>query len=168
MFRRLNTTALIVAQTKFEAIISKDVAIWGDRFHVKTHASRQILDLGHYNFLPVAPTVMILVFLKSQCRELSKNVYCYSSLSYTSRLMILSSETCWDSPNLSDHPPSPQPLKLSPLAFTFSPYRQKALSHRMNIEIMEITIRVKQDVRRQRVFKFWLKSHVAVNYIQLY
>ena len=60
---RLNSTALVIPQTKFEAIISKDVG--GDRFQVKTHASRQILDLGRYNFLPVAPMVMNVVFLKS-------------------------------------------------------------------------------------------------------
>ena len=46
--RRLNSTPLIISQTKFEAIISKDVG--EDRFQVKTHASRQILDVGHYNF----------------------------------------------------------------------------------------------------------------------
>ena len=40
--RRLNSTALIIPQTKFEAIISRDVG--GDRFQVKTRASRQILD----------------------------------------------------------------------------------------------------------------------------
>ena len=40
--RRLNSTALIIPQTKFEATISKDVG--GDRFQVKTHASQQILD----------------------------------------------------------------------------------------------------------------------------
>ena len=67
---RLNSTSLIIPQTKFEAIISNDVG--GDRFQVKIHALRQILDLRRYNFLPVAPMVMILVFLKSQCRELSK------------------------------------------------------------------------------------------------
>ena len=47
---------------------------------MKTHASQQILALGRYNFLPVAPMVMILVFLKSQYRELSKNVYFYPIL----------------------------------------------------------------------------------------
>ena len=57
--RRLNSTGLIIPQTKSEAIISKDVG--GDRFQVKTHASRQIQDLGCYNFLPVAPMVTILV-----------------------------------------------------------------------------------------------------------
>ena len=36
---------------------------------MKTHASRQILDSGRYNFLPVAPMVTILVFLKSQCKR---------------------------------------------------------------------------------------------------
>ena len=81
--RKLNSTALIIPQTKFEAIISKDVG--GNRFqvHVKTHVSRQILDLGRYNFLPAAPMVMILVFLKSQCRELSKHVYFYPILTYS-------------------------------------------------------------------------------------
>ena len=64
--------------TVFDATISKDVG--GDRFQVKTHASQQILDSGHHNFLPVAPMVMILVFLKSQRRQLSKNVYFYSIL----------------------------------------------------------------------------------------
>ena len=76
--------------------MSKDVG--GDRFQVKTHASRQILDFGHYNFLPVAPVVMILVFLKSQCRKLSKNVYFYPILTYSFRVMILSSKTCRDTP----------------------------------------------------------------------
>ena len=37
----------------------------GDRFQAKRDASRQILGLGRYNFLPVAPMVMILVFLES-------------------------------------------------------------------------------------------------------
>ena len=56
-----NSTALILPQTKFQAIILKDVG--GDRFQAKkTHASRQILDLGCYNFLPVALVGMILVF----------------------------------------------------------------------------------------------------------
>ena len=68
----MNSTALFIPQTKFEAIISKDEG--GDRFQVKTHKSQQILDLGRYNFLPVAPMVMILVFLKTQCRELSKSI----------------------------------------------------------------------------------------------
>ena len=68
-------------QTKSEDIISKYVG--GDRFQVKTHASRQILDLGRNNFIPVAPMVMILVFLKSQCRELSKNVDFYAILTYS-------------------------------------------------------------------------------------
>ena len=58
--------------TKFEAIISKGVG--GDRFQVKTHEMQQILYLGRSNFLPVAPIVIIMVFLKKQCRELSKNV----------------------------------------------------------------------------------------------
>ena len=71
---------------------------------MKTHASRQILDLGHYNFLPVAPIVMILVLLRSQCRELSKNVYFYPILTYSFRVMMLSSKTCRDTPNLSDPP----------------------------------------------------------------
>ena len=31
--------------------------------------------IGHYNFLIVAPMVIILVFLKSQCREVFKSVY---------------------------------------------------------------------------------------------
>ena len=35
--RRLNSTALIIPQTKFEGIISRDVG--GDRFQVKTHVS---------------------------------------------------------------------------------------------------------------------------------
>ena len=35
--RRLDYTALIIPNTKFEAIISEDVG--GDRFQVKTHAS---------------------------------------------------------------------------------------------------------------------------------
>ena len=65
-----NSTAGIIPQTKFEAIVSKD-------------ASRQILDLGRYSFLPVAPMAMILVFLKSQCRDLSKNVYFYPLLTYS-------------------------------------------------------------------------------------
>ena len=76
-----NYTALVIPQTKFEAIISKDVG--GDRFQGKTHESRQILDLGCYNFLPVAPMAMILVFLKSQCRELSKNADFYPLLDYS-------------------------------------------------------------------------------------
>ena len=94
MSRRLNSTALIIPQTKFEAIISKDVG--EDKFQVKTHASLQILDSRRYNFLPVAPMVMILVFLKSQCRERSKNVYFYPILTYIFRVMILSSEMCHD------------------------------------------------------------------------
>ena len=68
-----NSAALIIPHTKFEAITSKDVG--GDRFQRKTHASQQILNLGRNDFLPVAPMVMVLVFLKSQCRELSKSVY---------------------------------------------------------------------------------------------
>ena len=76
----------------------------GDRFQVKTHASQQILDLGRYNFLPVAPMVMILVFLKSEYRELYKNVYFYPILTYSFRVMILSSKTCHDTPNLSEPP----------------------------------------------------------------
>ena len=68
---------------------------------MKTHASQQILDLGRYNFLPVAPMVMILVFFKSQCRELSKTVYFYPILTYSFQVMILSSKTCRDTPNLS-------------------------------------------------------------------
>ena len=67
--------------------MSKDEG--GDRFQVKTHALRQILDLGSYNFLPVAPTVMSLVFLKSQCRELSKNVCFYPILTYSFRVMSM-------------------------------------------------------------------------------
>ena len=94
-------------QTKFEAIISKDVE--RDKFQVKTRVSLQILDQGLYNFLPVVPMVMILVFLKIQCRELSKNVYFYPILTYSFRVMILSSKMCHNTPNLS-HPPSPPPL----------------------------------------------------------
>ena len=71
---------------------------------MKTQASRQILDLDRYNFLLVAPMVMILVFLKTQCRELSKNVYFYFTLAYSLRVMILSSKTCHDTPNLSEPP----------------------------------------------------------------
>ena len=56
-----------ILQTKFEAIIKNDVG--GDRFQVKIYASQQIQDSGHYNFLPVAPMVIILVFLEGQCRE---------------------------------------------------------------------------------------------------
>ena len=78
-----------------------------DRFQVKTHGLQQILDLGRYNFLPVAPMVMILVFLKSQCRELSKNVYFYPILTYSFRVMILSSKMCRNTPNLSEPPPPP-------------------------------------------------------------
>ena len=70
-----NSTALIIPHTKFETIISKDVG--GGRFQAKAHALPQILDLSPYNFLLVAPMVMILVFLKRQYRELSKNVYFY-------------------------------------------------------------------------------------------
>ena len=58
-----NSTALIIPQTKFNAIISKDVE--GDRFEARTHASRKILDLGHYNLLSLASMVMILIFLES-------------------------------------------------------------------------------------------------------
>ena len=76
----------------------------GDRFQVKTHASRRILDLGRYKFLPVAPMVMILVFLKSQCRELSKTVHFYPIVAYSFRVMILSSKTCCDTANLSEPP----------------------------------------------------------------
>ena len=81
-----NSTALITPQTKFEAIIQK---MWEERFEAKTNTSRQILDLGQYNFLPLAPIVMILVFLESQCREISKNVafqkctYFYPLLTYS-------------------------------------------------------------------------------------
>ena len=78
---RSNSTVLIVSQTRFEAIISNIVG--GDRFEAKTHASRQILDLGHYNFLPVAPMVMMLVFFESQCKKLSKNVSFYPLLIYS-------------------------------------------------------------------------------------
>ena len=56
-----NSTALIIPQTKFEAITSRDVG--GDRFQAKTHASQQILDLIRYNSLPVAPMVMIVVLI---------------------------------------------------------------------------------------------------------
>ena len=55
-----NSTALIIPQTKFEPIISEDVA--GDRFQAKTHVSWHILDLSHYNFLPVAP-----IYVKHLC-----------------------------------------------------------------------------------------------------
>ena len=48
--------------------------------------------------------VMSLVFLKSQCTELSKNVYFYPILTYSFRVMILSSKTCRDTPNLSETP----------------------------------------------------------------
>ena len=110
MSRRLNSTALIIPQTKFEAIMSKDVG--GDRFPVKTHASQQILDLDRYNFLPVAPMVMTVVFLKSQCRELSKNVYFYPILTYSFRV-ILSSKLCRDAPSLSEPPPKIKRPKFS-------------------------------------------------------
>ena len=99
----MNSIALIIPQTKFEAIISKDVG--GDRFQVKTHVSLQILDQGLYNFLPVVPMVMISVFLKLQCRERSKNVYFYPILTYGFRVMILSSKMCCNTPSLSDPPP---------------------------------------------------------------
>ena len=56
------------------------VALW---FQEKTHVSLQVLDLGRYNFFSVAPKVMILTVLKSQCRELSKNVYFYPILTYS-------------------------------------------------------------------------------------
>ena len=48
---------------------------------------------------------MILVFLKSQCSDLSKNVYFYPLRTYSMRVMMLSSKTCCDVPNLSDPPP---------------------------------------------------------------
>ena len=73
LFVESNSAALIMPRIKSEAIILEDVR--GDRFQVKTHASRQILDLGRHNFLRIEPMVMIFVFLKSQCRELSKNAY---------------------------------------------------------------------------------------------
>ena len=76
-----NSTALIIPQTKFEAIISKDVE--EDRFQAKALVSRQILDFGRHSFLPVAPMVTILVFPKSQCKELTKNVYVYPLLTYS-------------------------------------------------------------------------------------
>ena len=62
-------------QIKFEAIIFKDEG--GDRFRVKTHESQEILDLGRCNFLPVPPIVMILVFLKSRCRESFPKMYTF-------------------------------------------------------------------------------------------
>ena len=65
-------------QTKFEAIIPKNVG--GDGFQVKIHASKQIQDISHYNFLHVAPMVMILVCLEGQCREFSKYLYFYPIL----------------------------------------------------------------------------------------
>ena len=72
---------MIIPQTKFEAIISKNVG--GER-----HASQQILDLSCYNFLPVTPMVMTMVFMKSQCRELSENVYFYPLLTYIFLVII--------------------------------------------------------------------------------
>ena len=74
---RSNSTALITPRRNLKQLFQK---IGGDRFQAKTHTSRHILDLGRYNFLPVATMVMILVFLESQCTELSKNVYCYPFL----------------------------------------------------------------------------------------
>ena len=101
--RESNSTALIMPHTKFEAIISKDVG--GDRFQANTHALQQIKDSGRYNFLPVALMVMILVFLKSQCRELSKNLYFYLLLTYSFRAMILSSKACHHTLKLMTPPP---------------------------------------------------------------
>ena len=77
----------------------------GGRFQVKTHASRQILYLGRHYFLPGAPMGMILVFLKSQCRERSKNVYFYSLLINSFCVMILSSQTYRDTPIWVNPPP---------------------------------------------------------------
>ena len=44
LFVESNFTALIIPQTKFEVISSKDVG--ENRFQAKTHALRQILDSG--------------------------------------------------------------------------------------------------------------------------
>ena len=85
---RSNSIALTIPQTKFEAIISKGVG--GDRFEVKTHASRQILGLGHYNLLFLAPMVMILIFLESQCKEFPKNINFYLLLAHNFGVMLLS------------------------------------------------------------------------------
>ena len=82
---------------------------------MKTHASQQIMGLRRCNFLPVAPMVMSLVFLESQCRELSKNVYFYPIRTYSFRKMILSLKTCHDTPNLSEL--SPPPHKVTPTTF---------------------------------------------------
>ena len=67
---RSNFTALIISQTKFETIISKDVG--GDRFQAKTHGWRQIQDVGRRNFLPVAPMVMTLIFWKTIAESFPK------------------------------------------------------------------------------------------------
>ena len=65
--------ALIMLHTKFEATPCKD---YGSRiFSVKTHPLRQILDFVYHNFLPVAPMVVILVFLENSCGKLSMKVY---------------------------------------------------------------------------------------------
>ena len=60
--------------TKFETIVSKNAG--GDKFEAKTHASPQILDVGHCDFLPAAPMVIydVGIFRKPVQRALQKFV----------------------------------------------------------------------------------------------
>ena len=101
MFVESNSTAPIIPQTNFEAIILKDVR--GERFQAKTHTSRQILDSGRYNLLSVAPVVMILVFLQ---RGFQKHIlFTLYDLQFLNNDTI--SKMCHNAPNLSEPPPSP-------------------------------------------------------------
>ena len=56
--------ALILPQTKFEAILLKDVG--GDTFLVEDDASHQILGFRSNNFSPMVLIDLIMKFLESQ------------------------------------------------------------------------------------------------------
>ena len=72
-----NSTPLTMLHTKLEAISSKDVG--GDRFQTNIHASQQFSYFRLCNFRLIVPMkMMILMFLESECKDLSKNVsFCY-------------------------------------------------------------------------------------------
>ena len=72
-------------------------------FQMKTHVSQQILDLDHCDCLPVAPVVMILEFSKPVQRPFQK-VYFYPLLTYSFLVMVLSSKTYHDIPDLRETP----------------------------------------------------------------
>ena len=68
-----DSMTLILPQIKFEAIPSKDAGEIA--FQPEADSSHQILCFCHSSFSLVAHMALILKFLDSQSRDLSKNVY---------------------------------------------------------------------------------------------